>query len=65
MPDEKREEDDWITTSAAAKLMGISRATIARYTRQGLLPALRLPSGRLRVRRSEVEKLLREGQLAE
>lgn len=60
MTDER--DDPWLTTSQAADLLGVATATVARYVRQGLLPALRLPTGRLRIRRSEVERLLREGQ---
>lgn len=56
MPD----KSDMLTTSQAAELLNVDRATIARWVRLGQLPAIRLPSGHWRVRRAEVEKLLRE-----
>ena len=57
-----QESDEWMTAAQAAKLLGVSAETLRRYVRLGQLPALRLPSGYIRIRRSEVEKLLREGQ---
>lgn len=49
-----------LTTSQAAALLGVDRATVARWVRLGQLPAVRLPSGHWRIRRVEVERLLRE-----
>jgi excisionase family DNA binding protein len=57
-----QESAEWMTAAQAAKLLGVSAETLRRYVRLGQLPALRLPSGYIRIRRSEVEKLLREGQ---
>jgi excisionase family DNA binding protein len=57
-----QESAEWMTAAQAAKLLGVSAETLRRYVRLGQLPSLRLPSGYIRIRRSEVEKLLREGQ---
>lgn len=57
-----QESAEWMTAAQAAKLLGVSAETVRRYVRLGQLPALRLPSGYIRIRRSEVDKLLREGQ---
>lgn len=54
-----------LTTSQAGRLLGVNRATVARWVRLGQLPAVRLPSGQIRVPRQAVERLLaqiREGE---
>jgi excisionase family DNA binding protein len=58
MPD----ESDLLTTSEAAKHFRVARSTITRWIRLGQLPAVRIPSGHWRVRRSDVERALREDQ---
>lgn len=50
---------DLLTTSEVAKLLGVTRGTIWRWVRDGRLPAVTLPTGTLRVRREDVERLLR------
>ena len=59
MPD----STDLLTTSQAAALLKVDRATIARWVRLGQLPAIRLPSGHWRIRRADVERLLRNDHL--
>ena len=54
--------DDLITTSEAARMLGVSRATVARWIKLGQLPAVRLPSGVYRIHRDVVERMLREGR---
>lgn len=50
-----------LTTAEVAEELGISRATLARYARDGvLIPALRLPSGHLRWRLDDVLAQLAE-----
>ena len=49
-----------LTTTQAASMLGVDRATVARWVRLGQLPAVRLPSGHIRIRRRDVEKLLAE-----
>ncbi len=52
--------DEWITTGEAAKLLGVSRATIVRYVNAGILEARTLPSGNRRIRRADAERLAQE-----
>lgn len=49
-----------ITSAEVAELLRISRSTVTRYARLGQLPAIRLPSGYLRFRREDIERLLRQ-----
>lgn len=50
-----------LTTAEVADELGVSRATLARYARDGkLTPALRLPSGHLRWRLEDVMAQLDE-----
>ncbi|MBO0690861.1 MAG: helix-turn-helix domain-containing protein [Candidatus Dormibacteraeota bacterium] len=54
------EADELLTTGEAAREVGVSRATVARWVRLGLLPARRLPSGHARVRRADLHRLVTE-----
>lgn len=47
-----------IGTVEASRLVGLSPATLRRYVESGHLAAVRLPSGRLRFRRSDLDSLL-------
>jgi excisionase family DNA binding protein len=49
-----------ITPRQAAEILNVDPATVRRYVRLGLLPARRLPSGYIRLRREDVDKLLRD-----
>lgn len=49
-----------LTSAEVAELLRVSRSTVTRYARLGQLPAIRLPSGYLRFRRQDIEKLLRQ-----
>jgi excisionase family DNA binding protein len=49
-----------ITPREAAEILNVDPATVRRYVRLGVLPARRLPSGYIRLRRPDVERLLRE-----
>ena len=50
-----------LTTAEAARVIGVSRSTLASYARKGLLrPAFRLPTGQLRWRLSDMERQLAE-----
>lgn len=46
-----------ITTAEAARIMGVSDATIVSYADKGLLGCRRLPSGHRRFLRQDVEAL--------
>ena len=48
------------TARAVAELLGVSPATVLRWTRHGDLPALRLPSGAIRIREDQLEQWLEE-----
>ncbi len=50
-----------LTTTQAAELLNVDRATIARWIRHGQLAAIKLPSGQYRVRRSDLDRLLKPG----
>ncbi|TMC09413.1 MAG: helix-turn-helix domain-containing protein [Chloroflexi bacterium] len=50
--------DDLLTSAEAAQMLRVSQKTIARWVRLGHLAAIRLPSGQLRIRRLDVQKLL-------
>ena len=55
------DEDALITTTQAAKHLGISRNTLASYARRGLLkPTLRLPTGQLRWTMADIRRQLAE-----
>jgi len=54
--------DELLTTAEAAKMLKVSQKTIDRWIRLGQLRAVRLPSGRYRVSRAEIEKMLGEVQ---
>jgi len=54
------DEAELLTTSEAARRFRVGRSTITRWIRLGQLSAIRIPSGHWRVRKSDVEKVLRE-----
>ncbi|GAA5132336.1 helix-turn-helix domain-containing protein [Pseudonocardia adelaidensis] len=50
-----------LTTAQAAEHLGISRGTLARYARDGLLkPTLKLPTGHLRWSLEDLRRQMRE-----
>jgi excisionase family DNA binding protein len=53
------EHGDLLTTAEAAKLLKVSPVTIARWKKQGILPAYKLGPRAVRFRRDEVEALAR------
>lgn len=56
-------EDDLLTTTEVAQLARVTRMTVGRWVAEGTLrPAVELPSGRRRFRRSDVDKLLAPGK---
>lgn len=59
MPD-RPGNSDMLTTTDAAKLLNVDRATVARWIRLGQLAAVKLPSGQYRVRRKDLDSLLIE-----
>ena len=53
--------DQLLTAKQVAALIPVHPETVRRWTREGLLTAVELPSGRKRYRRSAVEALLTRG----
>ena len=58
MPSMTERQDDWLTTSQAADLLGVSKRTVQRYVGNDQLAAMRLPSGRVRIRHADVRALI-------
>lgn len=52
--------DKWLGVKEAAELLGISSATIRRFTNSGKLKAYRLPNGYRRILESDLLQLLEE-----
>ena len=50
-----------LTQTAAAEVLGVSRTTIFRMTRDGRLPAVELRQGRLRIPSKAITELVGEG----
>ena len=58
VPPRLHDEDPILTMSEASRRFGKAPATVARWIRDGLLEAIRLPSGLYGIRQSQVEKFL-------
>jgi len=54
-------EPDLLTAIEAAERLRVSASTVRRWAQLGLIPAIRLPSGQVRIRRTDVERVLRDG----
>lgn len=50
--------DDLLTSGQAAAIVGVTDETIRRWAEDGKVRHMRLPSGRFRFRRSDIEALL-------
>lgn len=50
--------DDLMTAEQVAALIPVHPETVRRWSREGKIPVVRLPSGRKRYRRVDVEALL-------
>jgi excisionase family DNA binding protein len=52
-----------LRVTQAAQMLAVDPSTVRRWVNLGILEAIRLPSGHMRIRREDVEKLLkREGE---
>jgi excisionase family DNA binding protein len=47
----------YVTATFVGRLYGVSPETVRRWARDGLVPAVTLPSGQVRFRREDVENL--------
>lgn len=54
-------QPDYLTYAEAAELLRVSVRTVSRYVADGRIDAATLPTGRPRLRRSDVESLLTVG----
>lgn len=52
---------DWIFSEDVMKILGISKRTLYRYVREGILPCYKPTGGRLFFKRSDVENLISGG----
>ena len=50
--------ENLLTTGKVARILGVSRHTVARWIKQGKMKAIRLPSGRYRIPKEEVLKII-------
>lgn len=53
-----RESQEWMTAAEVARKYGISAETVRRYARLGMLPVNYLPSGHMRIRPEDAERVL-------
>lgn len=58
------EDDPILTFSEAARLIGRHRSTIQRWVDQGKIKSMTLPGSRRAVRRSEIDKILMQEEVA-
>ena len=50
-----RDPDELLTTVDVAKVLKVHHGTVSRWVKEGRLRAIRTPSGRLRIRRIDLE----------
>lgn len=58
------EDDQFVTSSEAARLFGVYPWTVSRWIADGLLAAYARPSGIVLIRRSEVNRYLRRQEIS-
>jgi excisionase family DNA binding protein len=56
------DDSELLTTRRVAELLGVSQSTVERWIGLDRLKAIQLPSGHYRIRRSEVNRILRTDQ---
>lgn len=56
--------NELLTRKAVAKLLSVSTQSVIRWEQSGKLPAVRLGAASVRIRRSDVEKLVAESMTA-
>ncbi|MHA1582907.1 MAG: helix-turn-helix domain-containing protein [Candidatus Baldrarchaeia archaeon] len=57
--------EELITPKRACRMLGVSASTLRRWTYQGKIRYVKLPSGRLRYYKSDIERILRGESIAE
>lgn len=53
---------EYITTGEAARMMGVTRESIRRYSDAGLLRSIRTPGGQRRIDRASVDRIVNTRQ---
>ncbi len=53
-------EDELLSVDQVARILGVHADTVRRYVRQKKLKAVRLSATNLRIRRSELERFIKE-----
>jgi putative resolvase len=56
--------EELLSPREAAKLLHVSVKTLYKWYRKGIIKAVRLPTGRLRYYKSDIERILRGDKLA-
>lgn len=51
----RRQPDPLLSQAEVARLLGVSESTVSRWVRDGLLVVVYLPSGRAKIRASDVQ----------
>ena len=60
MPRREQPKDaDLLTSKEVAKLLRMNQTTIDKFIKEGIIEAIQLPGGQYRIKRSEVERILR------
>ncbi len=54
------QENEYLTRAEVAKLFRVNKETVARWTRAGRLPVVRISHKTVRYMRSEIDRVLRE-----
>lgn len=57
-------DQPFLSIPEAADALGVSETSVRRWVKSGRLKAIRLPSGRRKIRRAEVEAILADDQIA-
>lgn len=60
--EEPHRREELLTPGQVARMFGVDPKTVTRWAQTGKLDAIRTLGGHRRYRRSEVERLLREGR---
>ena len=50
-----------LRSGEVAKILGVDRHTVVKWAKEGMIRAVRFPSGRYRIPESEVKKILEGG----
>jgi len=57
--------DEYISVGRAAKMLGVSTTTIRQWCEKGIIECLRLPTRMRRIKKSEIDKILKNNETGE